>query len=289
MRFWLLLFLIFLVGCQSEEVIRTSGETLPAVVEITELPDKVDAQNSLEKVAVEIEEPVEDILEEEVVEEEEEAPEIATDEETEEEDVVEVIEVIIGEVTYPWHENVLATQFGIGVLGPATAWDCHAQTHYGGVDNVINRSGWHPLEFTPKENPFYVALPYTDIGPDGAHKQEIPWYDASVDAGDDYTFLKNRWVAVQRNDVTCYAQWEDCLPKDNGACTAFSYVFGADDPTYPGIDISPAMSDCLGMDAPDDLEFGHSDDYVSWQFVDDVPAGPWLDIVTTSGVDWVDC
>ena len=281
MRFLFVVFLVLLAGCQSEEIIRTSGEALPEVAEITQEIGEVDAQDFLE-------EPVEEIFEEEVIEEEVTDEEIFEEEGAVPEELVEEIEIIVEE-TYPWHENVLATQFGIGVLGPATAWDCHAQTHYGGVDNVINRSGWHPLAFTPKENPFYVALPYTDIGPDGAHKQEIPWYDASVDAGDGYTFLKNRWVAVQRNDATCYAQWEDCLPKDNGACTAFSYVFGADDPTYPGIDISPAMSDCLGMDAPDDLEFGHSDDYVSWQFVDEAPDGPWQEIVTTSGVDWDDC
>ncbi len=187
-------------------------------------------------------------------------------------------------VEYPWHHDVLATQFGIGVLGDATAWDCHAVDHYSGVDDLIYRDGWHPVNFTPLENPFYVALPYTDIGSHGAHKEGVYWYDASLDA-EDYTFLKNRWVAVERNGVTCYGQWEDCLSE----CTAFDYVFGDGAPTYPGIDISPAMSDCLGMDAPDDLVFGHSDDYVSWRFVDDVPEGPWTEIVTVSGVDWEDC
>ena len=48
------------------------------------------------------------------------------------------------------------------------------------------------------------------------------------------------------------------------------------------------MSDCLGMDAPDDPIFGHTDNYTSWLFIDeaDVPSGPWKEIITTSQIDW---
>ena len=84
------------------------------------------------------------------------------------------------------------------------------------------------------------------------------------------------------NDKEAYAQWEDTGPfvEDDG-----DYVFGDAEPANhefdgAGLDLSPAMRDYLGL---------KEHDYVDWQFVDydDVPDGPWKDIVTTMQVYWI--
>ena len=48
---------------------------------------------------------------------------------------------------------------------------------------------------------------------------------------------------------------------------------------YEGIDLSPALFDCLGL-------FGNRQ--VEWRFVDkeDIPQGPWREIITTRGVSF---
>ncbi|MCX6780124.1 MAG: hypothetical protein NT034_03015 [Candidatus Magasanikbacteria bacterium] len=203
---------------------------------------------------------------------------------------------------YPWHDNILATQFYIGETGPdnTTAWDCHAIEHFGGTDSPFGRSGYLPT-FTPKENPFYLALPYTDIGDAGSHKTDIPWYNAALDKGDGYSFVKNRWIEMKRGDKVCYGQWEDSLTPDildaNGKRTGygqpnhFDYVFGNAAPTHPGIDVSPALSTCLGMYDASDKVYAHSDAEISWKFVNEneVPSGAWKNIITATPVSWNNC
>ena len=39
-------------------------------------------------------------------------------------------------------------------------WDDEWMKHFGGVDDPDPRNGYHPAKFTPKQNPFYFALPY---------------------------------------------------------------------------------------------------------------------------------
>ena len=203
---------------------------------------------------------------------------------------------------YPWHDNILATQFYIGETGQSgtTAWDCHAVNHYGGIDSPFGRNGYLPT-FTPKENPFYLALPYTDIGQDGAHKKDIPWYDAKLDTGSGYSFVKNRWVQLKRGDKVCYGQYEDSLTPDildatgkrtgYGTPNHFDYVFGSAPATHPGIDVSPALSTCLGMYDATDKVYAHSDAPISWKFVEtnEVPAGDWKNIITATPVSWENC
>ena len=48
-----------------------------------------------------------------------------------------------------------------------------------------------------------------------------------------------------------------------------------------GMDVSPALNGCLGFES-----LNGASDRVNWQFVDDenVPDGPWLEIVTTRQV-----
>lgn len=208
---------------------------------------------------------------------------------------------VVSASTYPWHNDVLATQFYVGENGVngTTAWDCQAVAHYGGIDSPFGRNGYLPT-FTPKENPFYLALPYTDIGDDAAHKKDIPWYNASVDTGENYSFLKNTWVQVTRGSNVCYGQYEDTLTPDvigaNGKKTYgpsnhFDYVFGTAPATSPGIDVSPALSDCLGMRDPNDKVFGHTDGNVSWRFVSasEVPYGAWKNVITATPVSWDNC
>jgi hypothetical protein len=158
-------------------------------------------------------------------------------------------------------------------------WDKDWQMNYGGVDDPAHRNGFWPADFTPKENPFYVALPYGefksghgyDLRPDA---QNIPWYRRHLTP-----LLKNHWVAVKLADRMCYAQWEDVGPFE---VDDFDYVFGAA-PTprntfdlKAGLDVSPAVWHYLGM---------QDNQVTAWHFVDvvDVPAGPWTEIVTTSG------
>ena len=158
-------------------------------------------------------------------------------------------------------------------------WDQDWQASYGGVDDPDRRNGYWPADFTPRENPFYVALPYgefealrgNELKPDA---QDIPWYHRGLSP-----LLKNHWVAIMFGDRSCYAQWQDVGPFN---VDDFAFVFG--DETNPrntfdtkaGLDISPAVWHYLGM---------VDNEFTAWRFVDaaDVPRGPWTEIVTSSG------
>jgi hypothetical protein len=159
-------------------------------------------------------------------------------------------------------------------------WDDAWQKHFGGADSDQCREGYNPCGFTPKENPFYVALPYAEFDASGALKESaktIPWYQPGLSP-----LLKNHWVEVRYNSHTCYGQWEDVGP--NGE-DDFAYVFGS--AKYPvntfgeraGLDVSPAMFSCLGLT---------DNATTSWRFVDptDVPSGPWKSVVTSSPISW---
>ena len=189
--------------------------------------------------------------------------------------------------TYPLH-TVTATVFWVGepadgdnrfITNADSAWDDQWQEHFGGVDDPDHRAGWRPAGFTPRENPFYVALPYDDLDDDDQVRPSaagIPW---GGERAPEQSVLKNRWVRIERGGRAVYAQWEDVGPFKSDD---FGYVFGSAAPANKGndaagIDVSPAVGDQLGLDGMD---------RVSWRFVEraDVPAGPWLSVVTTSGV-----
>src|SRR5581483_9702639 len=70
------------------------------------------------------------------------------------------------------HNNITTTYFWVGepadgdngyIANSASTWDEQWQKHYGGVDSPSPRNGYDPAGFTPRENPFYFALPYSDI------------------------------------------------------------------------------------------------------------------------------
>jgi len=191
------------------------------------------------------------------------------------------------------HEDISVTVFWIGEEGNEengyipnlqSTWDDNWIEHYGGIDDPENRNGFFPAEFTPLENPFYFALPYSDFDDDGNRKNTA--YDVVYWAGDSVwepleSMCKNRWIMVVWNGKTAYAQWEDAGPFGEDD---FPYVFGNADPENSindgaGLDVSPAVRDYLGLSGLDQ---------VNWRFVetDSVPGGPWKAVVTDSDICW---
>jgi hypothetical protein len=179
-----------------------------------------------------------------------------------------------------WKYKISVTVFWIGeqaseanpVPNTVSAWDLDWVSHYGGEDNPINRTNFVPAGFVPKQNPFYVALPYNDVDdhhtrPEAA--QVIPWFKYSF-VQDGQSVCKGRWVAVRHGRRVCYAQWEDVGPFQSDH---WQYVFGAERPrpnrnNDAGLDVSPAVRDYLGISGIDVCD---------WKFVNvyEVPDGPW--------------
>ncbi|MDE0834788.1 MAG: hypothetical protein OSA84_00370 [Akkermansiaceae bacterium] len=180
-----------------------------------------------------------------------------------------------------WKRNVVTTVFWIGerptennpTPNNKSAWDQNWQQNYGGYDDPNSRAGYLPRGFTPGLNPFYVALPYNDIGKDFRHRPEaarvIPWFWERYQ-GDGISVCKGRWLAIHHKGKICYAQWEDVGPFETDHC---QYVFGNENARKnrnqgAGLDVSPAVRDFLEMG---------SGQRVEWKFVEDyeVPRGPW--------------
>src|SRR5215469_9354040 len=182
---------------------------------------------------------------------------------------------------FPWKYNIVATVFWVGeqaaqgnpVSNLESAWDPSWVTHYGGEDSPDNRTNFLPVAFTPKQNPFYVALPYNDVD-DHHTKPEaakvIPWFNDSF-VRDGQSVCKDRWIAIRHGKRICYAQWEDVGPFQ---IDHWQYVFGSERPRPnanhdAGIDVSPAVREYLGMSGMDSCD---------WKFVNsyEVPSGPWM-------------
>ena len=206
--------------------------------------------------------------------------------------------------SYPWHTGIIATTFWVGeVFDPGrsdgsqriSTYDEQWLAHYGGCDGVVTAgrcdtecrtatNGYFPTRMTPRQNPFYLDLPYDDVNdPVGFARRgsTVPWAQdpgyAGRAADRSVSFMKGRWVRLRRGDRVCYGQIEDAGP---GQYHDIGYVFGSDDRrpanrefNNAGLDVSPALNGCL-----DFSELNGENDRVDWQFVDDVdvPAGPWL-------------
>jgi len=156
----------------------------------------------------------------------------------------------------------------------ASSWDKNWSKSYGGFDdpNRARRSDYIPVKFTPRQNPFYCALPYNDKTSNG-HRSEaprvVPWFREAYQ-GPGVSTCKGRWVAIHKGDRTVYAQWEDAGPFRTDH---WQYVFGNERPKPnlnkgAGLDVSPAVRDYLGLE---------DTDVTDWKFVDfsEVPHGPW--------------
>jgi hypothetical protein len=183
---------------------------------------------------------------------------------------------------YPWKSNIVTTVFWIGeqaggnnpVPNNKSSWDLNWTSSYGGFDTPerSERRNYIPVNFIPKQNPFYFALPYNDVT-HGQFKPEaplvIPWFKQAY-MGQGQSVCWHRWIAIRKGNRTCYAQWEDCGPFRTDH---FQYVFGNEKPKPnlnhgAGLDVSPAVRDYLGLQPTD---------VTDWQFVNtgDVPPGPW--------------
>ncbi len=190
---------------------------------------------------------------------------------------------LYGNGGYPWKRDIQTTTFWIGenagqnnpVDNIRSSWDVNWKANYGGTDNpdAAARRNFIPVGFLPRQNPFYIALPYNDIISSSAHKPEakfvIPWFRRAYrEPGQ--SVCKGRWLAIRRGNRVCFAQWEDCGPFRTDH---WQYVFGNERPKPnlnqgAGLDVSPAVRDFLGM---------NNTDRCDWKFVEfrDVPPGPW--------------
>jgi hypothetical protein len=162
------------------------------------------------------------------------------------------------------------------VANHKSSWDSAWRENFGGFDNpdpVCRTRDFRPKTFIPRQNPFYVALPYNDVSR-GEHKAEasrvIPWFRREY-AGKGQSVCKGRWVQIVYNKRSCFAQWEDCGPFTT---EDWPYVFGDKPPVNTqnkgaGIDISPAVRDYLGITGGTAI--------VHWRFVEfyRIPRGPW--------------
>ena len=184
--------------------------------------------------------------------------------------------------SYPWKCQIVTTIFWIGeqpsgnnpVPNRSSSWDKTWSKSYGGFDdpNPTHRSDYTPVNFTPRQNPFYCALPYNDKAANG-HRPEaarvVPWFKDAYQ-GPGVSVCKDRWIAIRKGNKIAYAQWEDAGPFRTDH---WEYVFGNERPKPnlnkgAGLDVSPAVRDYLGL---------NETDVTDWQFVDfkHVPRGPW--------------
>ncbi|MDR3405396.1 MAG: hypothetical protein P4L99_23075 [Chthoniobacter sp.] len=184
---------------------------------------------------------------------------------------------------YPWKTGIVTTIFWIGepaggnnpVHNFSSSWDLNWEQSYGGYDNPnpAGRRNFIPANFVPRQNPFYIALPFNDVT-HGTTKPEakvvIPWFkETFVQEGQ--SVCHDRWVAIRNSaGKICYAQWGDCGPFRTDH---WQYVFGNEKPKPnlnggAGLDVSPAVRDYLQLS---------STDVTDWKFVEvsDVPSGPW--------------
>ena len=183
---------------------------------------------------------------------------------------------------FPWKSQIVTTVFWIGekpsennpVPNRVSSWDKEWTKNYGGVDDPdpTHRSNYIPAKFTPRQNPFYCALPYNDKAREG-HRPEaprvVPWFNEAYQ-GPAVSTCKGRWIAIRKGNRVAYAQWEDAGPFRTDH---WQYVFGNERPKPnlnkgAGLDVSPAVRDYLGLQPTD---------VTDWRFVDfsEVPRGPW--------------
>lgn len=183
---------------------------------------------------------------------------------------------------YPWKRNIVTTVFWVGerptVNNPTpnhkSSWDQEWWKSFGGYDDPdpAARRNYIPIRFVPRQNPFYVALPYNDVTR-GTTKPEsrrvIPWFKQAFER-EGKSVCKGRWVAIKHGNRIAYAQWEDCGPFRTDH---WQYVFGNQRPLPnlnqgAGLDVSPAVRDYLGL---------RGKDLCDWKFVEfsEVPVGPW--------------
>lgn len=183
---------------------------------------------------------------------------------------------------YPWRQRIMTTTFWIGesaaknnpVPNDKSSWDTQWEQNFGGYDTPDKgqRIGFRPAGFIPRQNPFYIALPYNDIDRNGTKptaSKVIPWFSKRFERNGK-SVIKGQWIAIHYGGRVCFAQWEDVGPFKTDH---WQYVFGNERPAQnrnkaAGLDVSPAIRDYLGL---------KGNDYTDWKFVEihEVPRGPW--------------
>ena len=121
---------------------------------------------------------------------------------------------------FSWKTSIVTTVFWIGEkpggnnLTPnhTSSWDKQWTKNYGGFDDPdpAHRRNYIPVKFTPRQNPFYCALPYNDKARTGHHPEAprvVPWFKEAYQ-GPAVSTCKDRWVAIRKGDRIVYAQWE---------------------------------------------------------------------------------
>lgn len=189
---------------------------------------------------------------------------------------------------------------------PRDAAGC-AGSIYGGCDGITNRAGtrcrterrtrangFFPTRIRPRENPFYLDLPYDDLNDRIGFRRRcdvVPWAQDRRYRGHcrdrSFSYMKNRWVEIEGpNGRRCYGQIQDAGPSHGRLYHDAAYVFGSRDRrprqrkfNNAGMDVSPALNGCLGF-----RDLDGQRDRVDWRFIEarDVPAGPWRRVITKS-------
>ncbi|WP_375001385.1 hypothetical protein [Aeromicrobium sp. CTD01-1L150] len=209
---------------------------------------------------------------------------------------------------HPWHTDIVVTTFWVGEIFDAFAadgrqsfstYDSQWERSYGGCDGIVRggrcetetrvaANDYFPTAMTPRENPFYLDLPYDDVNDEDGFARRgevVPWAGRAPYArhvgNRSVSLMKDRWVELRHRGRVCFAQVQDAGP---GVYDDAAYVFGHDDRrpanrrfNGAGLDVSPAVNGCLGLS-----ELDGSTDTVDWRFVEaaQVPPGPWTRLVT---------
>src|SRR5438105_15669904 len=113
---------------------------------------------------------------------------------------------------YPWKRQIVTTVFWIGekptdnnpVPNRSSSWDKDWSKCYGGFDdpNPDQRQDYTPVKFTPRQNPFYCALPYNDNAASG-HRREasrvIHWFKDAYH-GPGLFVCNDRGIAIRKRN-----------------------------------------------------------------------------------------
>jgi hypothetical protein len=200
-------------------------------------------------------------------------------------------------ITAVLHKNVSTTMFYIGedaspandgIPNQASTYDDNWERNFGGQDTPNARNGYWPAAFKPKENPFYAAVPYSDLY--GEHNtRRVSGINCLILSGNqDHpsagSWCKNIWIKItnESNMKIAFAQIEDAGPQGNAIPKEDdeNAVFNGAQPlnsedNHVGLDTSPAIQTYLGLTGGDVTDY---------QIVkrSDVTPGPWLEITTIS-------
>ena len=115
-------------------------------------------------------------------------------------------------------DNILVGETDNVWTNARSALDRHWLNSYGGVDHPVRRRGYGPAGFRPLENPFYIALPYSDMRA-GRLKPEaakvVPWFIEQFGG----------LVRAYAKDIAGDPAWSQNLLCTMGGCRTVQYRF----------------------------------------------------------------